>query len=320
MSAKSVVLAGTTAVIERARRICAITVALAALQCAGTPPAGAGEFTSGVAPAAQNSGTEVVIRGIVGESFSITYVDASGTTRTKNVTVGPLGIGSTVVPAAKGTAITVNNLTQPMAAPGNHTASRFTPGSETVVTTLAMDPASTLTAFGQTFVLGGSFTTIATAAEYDPLSPAYGNLSGVIPGDLFDVIGTGSAGTIDIELAGDPPWLINVASVWDAAEFPATGLAVPFSQTLSGTLTFGALSTPFTGLVSGTLTFLSDNFERFVGTIDLPGIGQGAFIASGQSRLVAEPGTLPLSVATLMMLAAAVMLARRRGRPRSRAA
>lgn len=273
--------------------------ALAAVFFAAAPLAHAGEFLSGTERVSQGTASLVNIHGTPAETFQITYVDAKGVTRTKTVTtvrhpVSGIGQSFSTVPAAKGTTITVKNLSQPIEPPQSYIAQRFTPGSETAVTALAMDAGSTLTAFGQTFTLGGGFTTIATMADYDTASPGYGTLGGSIPSSFFDVFATLGSDQIVVQLDDSvAPFLLNVASSWDA-DMPDTGIAVPFTHALAGSLTYLGVTQPFIGSLTGNTTFFSDNFETIAGSIILDGIGTGVFSASGQTMMVPEPATLAL--------------------------
>lgn len=259
----------------------------------------AGPFLSGTTRVSQGTATLVDISGFPGETFQISYVDAKGVARTKNVTtvrnpVSAIGQGFATVPAAKGTTITITNLSQPIEPAQSYIAQRFTPSSEAAVTALAMDAGSTLTAFGQTFTLGGSFTTIATTADYDTASPGYGTLGGDIPSSFFDVFATIGGNQIAFQLDGSAsPFSLNVASTWDA-DMPDTGISVPFTQALTGSLTYLGVTTPFTGSIAGNTTFFSGNFETIAGNIILDGIGTGVFSASGQTMMIPEPATLAL--------------------------
>lgn len=259
----------------------------------------AGPFLSGVTRVSQGTASLVDISGFPNETFQITYIDGAGATKTKNVTtvrhpVSAIGLAAATVPAKKGTTITVKNLSQPTETPQSYTAQRFTPGAEEAVTTLAMNPGSTLTAFGQTFSLGGNFTTIATSVDYDPASLGYGTLGGHMPSSFFDVFAEIGLERIDFELSGSStPFSLNVASTWDA-DMPDTGLAVPFTQLLSGNLIYQGISHAFTGSIQGTTTFFGDNYETIAGNIILDGIGTGVFSASGRTLVTPEPATLML--------------------------
>lgn len=276
--------------------LCAV---LAACIVTASPWARAGPFVSGADPVVKGTGNLVTIAGIPGETFQISYVDAGGVARTKTVTLvrdprGTLGQAISTVPAAKGTTISIKNLTQPNEPVDNHIAQRFTPGSDRTVTEMVVDAGSTLTAFGQNYALGGRFTTVTTTANYDIASPGYGTLGGSIPSSFFDVFATLGGEQIMFDLDGSStPFSMNVAAAWDS-DMPEVGIAVAFSQLLSGNLVHQGVSTPFTGSFTGSATFFPDNVERLAGRIVLDGIGSGDFFASGRTTLIAEPGTLAL--------------------------
>lgn len=282
------------AAIAGAASLVAVTVPL---------PAPAGPFLTDTTRVSQGTATDVAIKGVPGESFSIAYTDNAGVARTKTVTLTNLLSQHTTVPAKAGTAISITNLSQPAEPAQNYIAQRLAPGSETAVTALAMNAGSTLNAFGQTFALGGSFTTVATGADYDTLSPGYGTLSGTIPSSFFDVFAEINLDHIGFQLDGvGPSFQLNVASTWDA-DLPDSGLSVPFTQGLSGTLSYQGNTMPFTGQINGLVTFFSDNFETIAGSIVLDQIGSGQFSASGHT-VIAEPAALALFGSALLLLAA----------------
>jgi hypothetical protein len=288
----------------------AAAAACAALLLAAVPPAAAGPFLSNVSRNAQDTTSEVGIKGIPGESFQISYIDdATGAAATKTVTLTTLLTQFTTVPARKGTTITITNLSQPAEPAQSAIASRFDPATEVVVTALTVDPGSSLTAFGNTFALAGGFTAFGTDVVYDPAAPDFGTLSGILPQSLFSLAGTGAAGTVVLTLNADHPWSIDLDTAWDA-DLPDTGLILPYAQAFAGTLAFGGLTMPFVGSIAGTVTFFPGGVETVAGSFDF-GFGSGSFSATGTSRLVPipEPASLLLLASALGLLAAL----RRRG-------
>lgn len=289
----------------RLKSACAAAAACAALLLAAVPHAAAGPFLSNVSRNAQDTASEVSIRGIPGESFRISYIDdTTGAAATKTVTLTTLLPQFTTVPARKGTTITINNLSQPGEPAQSAIASRFDPATDVVVTVLAVDAGSSLTAFGDTFALGGGFTAIGTDVVYDPAAPDFGTLSGVLPQSLFNLTGTGATGTVVLTLAADHPWSIDLDAAWDA-DLPDTGLILPYAQAFEGTLAFGGLTMPFVGSIAGTVTFFPGGVETVAGSFDF-GFGSGSFSATGTSRLVPipEPASFLLLAAALGVLAA----------------
>ena len=225
-----------------------------------------------------------------------------GVARTATVTLKAdnLPLHNTV-PAGKGTTITITNTTQPMEQPQTEKSLAFAPGAQQAVTVLAMNPGSTLSAFGQTFNLGGTFQTVATSYDIDPASAGYGSLSGNIPSSFFDVFAEIGPLQIGFDLDGSgPPFSLNIAPVLNA-EVPDAGIAVPYTQTLAGTLTFMGSTQPFTGEINGTATFFTGNLETIAGDITLDGIGSGVFSATGRTAVVPEPGTLLLLGSALLL-------------------
>jgi hypothetical protein len=225
--------------------------------------------------------------------------DAGGVARTKTVTLvrdprGTVGQSISTVPAAKGTMISIKNLTQPTEPADNYIAQRFTPGDDRAVTEMVVGGGSTLTAFGHNYALGGRFTTVTTTADYEIASPGYGTLGGSLPSPFFDVFASLEGEQVMFDLDGSAtPFSMNVAAAWNS-DMPEGGIAVAFSQLLSGNLVHQGVSTPFTGSLTGSATFFPENVETLAGRIVLDGIGSGDFFASGRTTLIAEPGTLAL--------------------------
>jgi len=271
----------------------------------------AGPFVTDTSPIGQSTSTDVIIRGVAGESFTIAYVDAGGVARTKVVTLPSNLPLHTTVPAGKATTITITNNSQPAEPAQTEKSLALGPGPIQATTVLAMNQGSMLNLFGQPVALQGGFTTVATNVDSLPGSPGYGELSGRVPSSFFDVffdIG-GDQGQLLLDGIG-PPFSLNVASVWDAT-VPDTGLSVPFTQALAGQILFQGSSTPFSGLIDGTVTFFPDNHETIAGSITLAGIGSGSFSASGRTT-IPEPDSLALLGAGLLVLATAMSRRARR--------
>lgn len=287
--------------------VCVPVALLAAALCLNSArPAMAGPFTVRTLPVAQSTATSVGISGVKGDVFSIAYTTAGGVAVTKTFTYTGNGITQfTNIPAGKGTTITITNTTEPKEEAQTEKSLAFAPPAQQAVTTLAMNPGSTLLAFGQTFNLDGTFQTVATSYDIDPASPGYGSLSGYIPASSFDVVAEAGPLQINFDLAGSgPSFSLNDAAVLDADQ-PDTGIAVPYTQALDGTLTFMGSTQPFIGTLSGTVTFFTDDQETIAGNISLEGIGSGVFSASGSTIVTPEPSTVLLLGSALVLLAIA---------------
>ena len=253
--------------------------------------------------------------GGVGNRITATYT-VGGTTTTKEVGdlasqgVGLSGLQVTLGGLPSGTIITFRNELED----GNPTSAvtavgNFNPPGVGVTTPLAVAFGSTATLGASTFNLSGSFATIATGVDYDPASANYGILSGIIPASVFRIQGTGLAGNIALSLSGDLPWMVNMASVWEPHSLDQliSGLSVPFSTPLSGTLLFGVDSTPFSGAAVGNVVFFDNDIEEINATFNFTsdfGPVSGTLEASGASFLTAvpEPETYILMIVGFGML------------------
>jgi hypothetical protein len=266
----------------------------------------------------QNTASEYMVSSFPGKGngdfISVMYTPASGGPPI-TVHAGKLdkdGKLTVNVPAMKGTTVRFINITEATSA-RVAAGPNFNPPGQIVTTTLAVAPGSTAALGGSTFDLGGSFTTIATEVDYDPTSPTYGNLGGLLPASEFDLHGTGTAGSFDLALSGDLPWTANLADIW--GKDVAGRLSVPFSTPLFGKVAVGPLSSPFSGTAIGTVTFFADDSETISGSFDFTsGFGgiQGTLTASGSSVWVPEPSTV-----TLLCAGAVVVCGWRAvGRPR----
>jgi hypothetical protein len=281
-------------------------------------PAIAGGFVTDASPVAQSTDTTVIIKGVAGDSFSISFTDSKGVARSVTVTVTVSNFNQRwTVPAGKGTKITIKNLSEPKVPSQSVNSLAFAPGLQRAETVLAINAGSTFTAFGQTFDLGGSFQTVATSYDLDPSSPTYGNLSGFIPSSAFEVLATNGPQQIHFSLNSDTLFSIT-AALTPGTALPDTGIAVPYDQPLSGTLTFLGLTEPFTGDINGAVTFFADNLETIAGHIVLNDIGSGQFSSSGQTVVVPEPRTWLLLALGLPLALALRRFGNRRWRERDR--
>lgn len=263
----------------------------------------AGPFTQTHDRVKQDTETEIIITGPVLDVYEVTWTDVTGAPQTDTVTTGSALFKPHLnIPAKKGTTVTVTNTSEPNIPPQSFVASLFTPPSDVVITSLVVQPGSVASVAGNSFALVGGFTTIATKVDYDPSSPTFGTLAGIIPASAFNFEGTGSAGSIHAILNADQLWSINLAGIWGQIT-PAEGLSVAFDQVLAGTFFFNSSPFPFSGDFIGTATFFPGNFETICGTL-ASGALTGNFCASGQSILlsVPEPSSLLLFLFGLLVL------------------
>ncbi|MBI1924113.1 PEP-CTERM sorting domain-containing protein [Candidatus Poribacteria bacterium] len=257
----------------------------------------------GVSTSSVSQGTRirVSVSGPPGDKVDVNWTDENGTPHSGRIVLPSTGRGSIDVDAPSGSTITYTNVSEPGVPGGTGTivaSARFVPPNNTVVTDLALIPGSTATVANQTFTLGGVFTTVATAVDYDSLSPTYGSFGGIIPATAFNVTGQGTAGTIGFELQNDETFALNLLPVWGLNNPPPPGgLSVPFNIILNGVLNFNSLSSPFSITVVGDVMFFDDNIEVISGTLSGDsdfGPIMGLFSSQGQSQLVPEPSSLLL--------------------------
>jgi hypothetical protein len=191
----------------------------------------------------------------------------------------------------------VKNLSEPSLGPDSRTAQLFTPKENEVVSAYEVSPGSTVSFGNNSFALGGGFTTVDTNVDYNPASPTFGIESGFV--SALNIQALGNAGAVQFALTGTPTYTENLASVWSQNVIPPSGLAIPFSNTFAGTLTFNSVSSPFSGTFDGTLTFFNDGSQTINGNIDFNtnfGPLTGSLSASALPELVPvpEPATLTL--------------------------
>ena len=253
-----------------------------------------------------------------GDTYVASYTDMTGAAKTATGTAAAgTGLLDLHFSPKPGTNIVVKNTTETITNPAIvASADIFTPGSNVVVNAFAVSPGSSLSFGGSSFALAGGFTTVDTSVNYDPTSPAYGQLGGsVVAADLH---GNGPAGTVVVALTGMPGYLLDLKSLW-AAVIPVgdvgAGLSIPADLALTGTVIFNGSPVPFTGTFDGTLTVLADGSTIERGTLDLTtmlGEATGTLLATAESRLapVAEPPGALVFVAGLSVL----LIARRQRR------
>ena len=212
-------------------------------------------------------------------------------------------------------------------------ASLGAPPGTTGMTVATVSAGSTAKVGAASFALTGGFTAIDTAADYNPLSPTYGQVSGFVPAGLLSLSGSdGQGNTLALTLAGDATFSLDLASVWsyiDANGDVAGQTAAITVAPVSGTALYNGNPLLFTGTVGGTETFgdppidpsptigLDPAIDTYNLTFDLaPGAGgpiTGTILASGPETLIAEPGSLGVLAAGLLGALAVV-----RRRPRRR--
>lgn len=248
----------------------------------------AGPFTFTKELVSQSTQTHIVITGPVFDVYSVTWTDAKGVSHTSSVTSGSaLFKPHITISPKKGTTVTVKNVSEQAIPAQTFVASLFTPPSDIVNTTLVIQPGSFASVGGNTFALGGTFATIARTVDYDPASPTYGQLAGVIPTSGFDIHGSSPAGNIQLALNSPQPWSLDLASTW-GQDVPPEGVGVPFNQPIDGTLFFNSTSTALSGNFVGAVTFFPDNRETICGQLQF-GAVTGNLCASGPSVSAAVP-------------------------------
>lgn len=287
---------------------------VAGLACLAVPvQVFAGPFTFTKEAVSQSTQTHIVVTGPVFDVYSVTWTDAAGLSHTSSVTSGSaLFKPHITISPKKGTTVTVKNVSELAIPAQTFVASLFTPPSDVVNTTLVIQPGSFASVGGNTFSLGGTFSTIANAVDYAPASPTYGQLSGVIPTSGFDVHGSSPAGDLQLTLNSPQPWNLNLANAW-GQDVPPQGVGVPFSQPIDATLFFNSTPMALSGNFAGAVTFFPDNSETICGQLQF-GAVTGNLCASGLSVMapVPEPGGPLLMLGGLGLMG--VLVQRRKDR------
>jgi hypothetical protein len=251
-----------------------------------------------------DNATSVEIKGAPNEMFKVLYLSANGTLGQTSVTTDAAGT-ATVGPVVKASKTAeVQNMSEPTQPV--QSVSVFSPGSTNVVSTYALAAGSSLTFGTSVFALSGGYTTVDTIVDYDPSSPTYGTETGFLGG--LNIAASGTAGTVTFDLASEPAYSVNLASIW-GEQIPPAGLSVPIDVTFSGTLSFASSSSPFTGTFVGTDTFLSDGSTIDQGTISFDndfGLFTGNLTASALP--VVEPVPEPSSASLFMTAIGAITL------------
>ena len=187
--------------------------------------------------------------------------------------------------------------------------SSLNPPDTTTTTTASLVSTSTATLGSNTFALTGGFSALDTSVDYDPTSPTYGNVSGVVLASAFNITGNGPAGTLALSLSGDEAYTVNLASVWAEAT-----TAISIDTDISGIATLNGVSTPFSGSLTGTDTFSDDGTDDIVFNFTAnTQFGQisGPIEAMGYETLnVPEPNSIALLIG--LGLSSAGFLARRK--------
>lgn len=226
-----------------------------------------------------------------GDEITVTFSDGSKKTTYVNSTGGwGMSMGANR-PSGKATVTDQHNEKVNITI-----AQGFTPPNNSVQTLFAVLAGSTASVGGQNFNLGGGFTTLTTNVDYNPASPTYGQLSGSILAQLFQVSGTGGLGKLTITLAGNQPYSVNVLPLFNAQTLDG-GVSIPLSMLLAGTLSINGLNSPFSGIANGTDTVFPGNTDNLDLAFDLTsnfGEVTGTFLADGTEQLIPEPSALAI--------------------------
>jgi hypothetical protein len=169
----------------------------------------------------------------------------------------------------------------------------------TARTDLTVSSGSTAQFGGDNYALSGSFTTANNNAVYDPLSPNYGDVSGVVLASTFVLDGVGPSGTLEFRFQEDVPYTINFASAWSTFVQPPE-IIVPVTLPLAGFVSAdgGGTWIPFTGTGSGQVSF-SGMHESLALDFSLDtqfGAVSGSVDAAGRSTCVPEPSAWALTL------------------------
>lgn len=212
-------------------------------------------------------------------------------------------------------------------------ASLGSPPGTTGMTVATVSSGSTAAVGAASFALTGGFTAIDNAADYNPLSPTYGQVSGFVPAGLLSLSGSDGHGhTLALALSSDATFSLDLASIWTyiATNGDVAGQTATITvASVAGTAFYDGSPLSFTGTVGGTETFGDPSFDpspaigldpaidTYNLTFDLtPAAGgaiTGTILASGPEALIPEPGSLGMLASGLL---GAMALARRRPRRR----
>ena len=200
---------------------------------------------------------------------------------------------------------------------GSTTISSLNPPSVETLTSAVIQPGSTATLGAFSTALTGSFATIDTSVDYNPASPTYGQISGILPTSSFNIQGGScAAGNFGFTLSGDQSYTVNLASIWTSGVYD--GSQVALSTPISGTASCGSQVVPFSGTVTGTDTFepggIDDiDFTLQASTADGPLTVD--ITAIGTESLIPEPTAAGLFGIAALGLGAAGLWTRSRRRP-----
>lgn len=235
----------------------------------------------------QCSANEIKVTG-ASDGATVTVVDAKGKViGTISATAG-LAYTFTIPPGTAGPiSVTSSDAADPIV------TLRPLSGS-TARTDLTVSTGSIAHFGGDNYTLSGSFTTANNNAVYDPLSPNYGDVSGVVLASTFVLNGVGPSGTLELRFQDDAPYTINFASAWSTFVQPPETI-VPVMLPLTGLVSADGGTTwiPFTGTGSGQVTF-SGTLESVALNFSLDtqyGAVTGEVDAAGRSDCVPEPST-----------------------------
>jgi hypothetical protein len=184
---------------------------------------------------------------------------------------------------------------------------RFQPPQNTVLTQGTFLPGSSIMLAGTTVDVVGMFSAKDLAVDYDPESPTYGDLTGILIGSQFLLTGDSGGTSFALNFDADQPYTINLLPVWNASD--PNGSSIPFSVPIAGMATVGLLTSPVVGTATGSVAFFTDNTEYLSLDLDLAS-AFGPIVGNIQSHNVetlmpiAEPNFLMLDCVALLVIAA----------------
>jgi len=125
------------------------------------------------------------------------------------------------------------------------------------------------------------------------------------PDPGFQLPGIGPAGMLNLSLAGDQPFTVNLIPVWAVDDW--VGTSVSFSALISGLAMFNLANIPGSATANETVTFLANGIEDLTFSFDLAtsfGAITGSVHSRGVETVIPEPSTLRFVVAVALMVCA----------------